>query len=208
MLVLLADIDAAGNWRPGLGDNTLSGWVITLSYFTAFALCLWTWKREDDRWLAGVRGLRPRFWLAMAAGLLVLGVNKQLDLQTLVSVLGRRAAKSMGWYDQRRTVQAAFIVLVGLIAVSAVVGIAWWIRSAFRRYWLAAVGGAYLASFIVLRAASFHHVDEVLYRIPGLGRNVNRVLELSGIVLIAFSAWRTLNAEPRRAHTRTGGRPV
>jgi hypothetical protein len=204
VLTLLADIDAAGNWRPGLGDNTLYGWGITLAYLGAVVLCVWAWGSEDERWLRGVRGIRPRFWLAMAAALLLLGVNKQLDLQTLVSVVGRRAAKSMGWYDQRRAVQGVFIGAVALVAIGAVAGIGWWIRAAWRRYWLAAVGAAYLAFFIVLRAASFHHVDEFLYRTHSLGGNVNRLLEASGITLIALSAIITAVSEPRSARPRKG----
>lgn len=202
MICILADIDAAGNWSPGLGDNSIAGWVITLAYLGSLALCLWAWRREDARWLAGTRGLRPRFWLAMAAAMLLLGLNKQLDLQTLVSVVGRRAAKSMGWYDQRRTVQSAFIAIVALIAITAVVGVAWWVRSAWRRYWLAAIGAAYLGVFIVLRAASFHHVDSVLYRLPGIGMYANRVLELTGILLISWTAWRVARSEPRGDRSR------
>ena len=111
-------------------------------------------------------------------------------------------AGGYAWYDQRRAVQAAFIVIVGLTAAAGVAGLGWWIRTAWRRYWLAAVGAAYLAVFITLRAASFHHVDSVLYNLPGIGMNANRALELSGILLIVWSAWRVARTEPRGSPRR------
>ena len=44
--------------------------------------------------------------------LLFLGINKQLDLQTLLNDMGRRMAKANGWYSIRRFYQVIFIATV------------------------------------------------------------------------------------------------
>jgi hypothetical protein len=41
--------------------------------------------------------------------LFALGINKQLDLQTALTELGRVLALSQGWYEQRQVVQFWFI---------------------------------------------------------------------------------------------------
>ena len=49
-------------------------------------------------------------WLVCA-----LGVNKQLDLQTLFTQLARDLAMAQGWYEERRRYQVAFIIAIGLL---------------------------------------------------------------------------------------------
>jgi hypothetical protein len=53
----------------------------------------------------------------MAIGLGALGVNKQLDLQSALTELGRILATDGGWYDSRHRVQRVFILAVGSAAV-------------------------------------------------------------------------------------------
>ena len=45
-------------------------------------------------------------------------------------------------------------------------------------------------TFVIIRAASFHHIDTVLYHIPGVNYLVNTVLELGGNVLVGYAAYR------------------
>ena len=53
----------------------------------------------------------------------------------------------------------------------------------------ALVGGTGLVIFVVIRAASFHHVDEALgYRFSGL--RLNWLVEMGPLLLIIASAWR------------------
>ena len=57
----------------------------------------------------------------------------------------------------------------------------------FRRFRLAFIGLFFLLTFVVIRAASFHHFDAMLgYEI--LGARMNWVLELTGIYLIVVAA--------------------
>jgi hypothetical protein len=47
--------------------------------------------------------------------LFLLGVNKQLDLQTLLGDVGRSVSTAQGWYDKRRAVQAVFVLVFAII---------------------------------------------------------------------------------------------
>ena len=117
--------------------------------------------------------------------LLFLGVNKQLDLQTLLTLAGRRIAISQGWYDKRKSLQVMFI---GGLAVSAVAGFALvWrlVRPYMRELAVSLFGFVLLLAFILARAASFHHVDKLINLRPA-GIRMNWVFELGGIALIAI----------------------
>ena len=54
-------------------------------------------------------------WNALAVGLLLLGINKQLDLQTALTELGKILAARQGWYEHRQRVQIDFIIGVVLV---------------------------------------------------------------------------------------------
>jgi hypothetical protein len=116
-----------------------------------------------------------------------LGINKQLDLQTLFTQIGRDLAKSQGWYDQRRHVQKWFIETVAVGGLAGLFALICVFRGSLRRNALALVGAVLLVSFVVIRAASFHHVDEFLgWRVRSV--HMNAILELSGIGCIMLAA--------------------
>ncbi len=131
----------------------------------------------------------PTFWFALCGLMAFLGVNKQLDLQSCFTQIGRDISKTGGWYESRRIVQGIFVVVMGLVGVAVVAGTYLYIRSAWKRYWIAFVGMIYIVTFVIIRAASFHHVD-VLLKVSFFGLHINHVLELSGIGFIGYAAWR------------------
>src|SRR5687768_1033920 len=172
-------------WRPGIGDPTLMGWLTVVAYLAAAFLC----------WRAATKGLHGRkvklFWAGLAALLLFLGINKQLDLQTAFTFIAKDFAKATGWYENRRAVQGIFVVLIALGGLFATSALFWFYRREFKRLWPALAGLAFLGSFVVIRAASFHHVDQILKSGPG-GFHMNWLFELAGIAAIAWPAWRAL----------------
>jgi hypothetical protein len=167
-----------GSWRPGIGDPTPAGWATVAAYLLAALCCV-----------RAARAGRPGrvFWSVLGVLLLALGINKQLDLQSLVTVVGRRLARAQGWYARRRPVQLGFVALAGAAALAGLILLGQRARRwpAARR--LAVVGLVYLAGFVVIRAASFHHVDRVL-KVPVAGTTTNAFLELGGILCIGVAA--------------------
>ena len=102
---LVAAPDGAGwigNWAPGIGDPTPAGWLATLAYFATAFSC-----RTAARRILPAHRKTPslrrewRLWSALSGLLALLGLNKQLDLQSALTEVGRIAARSGGWYDER-----------------------------------------------------------------------------------------------------------
>lgn len=192
----LAEFVSQIRWRPGIGDPSLFGWLTVVAYALAAVLCFIAARRglaADDS-APGRR--RYRVWLGVAVLMLILCVNKQLDLQSLFTDIGRTLARQEGWYGQRRIVQRWFVLMVAAAGVGAFALLAWKSRSVLRERTLLLVGLSALIVFIVIRAASFHHVD-VLINSRLLGVRFNVILELGAVVLIAISAARSAGRPPK-----------
>src|SRR5688572_21738879 len=189
---LLAVTTSAG-WRPGIASPKFLGWVTVFAYFAAAVPCFLTFRHElafqrDPLTARSAPFLRPHLWLGLSILLVLLGFNKQLDLQSAVTSIGRGIARSGGWYEHRRTLQALFILVFFLATLAAAGAIAWYLRTSLRRYLPALLGTLFLPAFIVIRAASFHHVDVALREAAPAGIRLNNLLELSGIASIAGAA--------------------
>lgn len=181
-----------GTWLPGIGDPTAGGWITVAAYFAAAWLCWRLVSKPQPERMPIHRPLptsEQRFWWLLFGAMVFLGINKQLDLQTAFTEMGRAVARSGGWYEQRHQVQQVFIVAVAAVGM-AVLGVLGWVSWPLTRARALALGGlVFLAGFIVIRAASFHHVDLLIHS-SMLGLRWNWIVELSGIGLVAAGAWR------------------
>ena len=203
-------------WRPGIGDPTVMGWVTVVAYFVAAWLCMQafnTEKRGPIRpWRKAVPSMfrvlrkhwprpplparRAALWVLVAMIFVALGINKQLDLQTLLTEVGKKVAHSGGWYEQRRVVQAIFVALVGGFGLMAI-----WLLfrltqgGQLRDFRLPLAGLAVVVAFVVARAASFHHMD-VFIGTEVLGLRMNTLFELGGVLVVAAGAIQRLRHAP------------
>jgi hypothetical protein len=202
---ILLVTDPSGRWHPGIGDPTVMGWLTVLAYALAAFFCQRAfvasrYGAEKLRSISADEAHNQKqlswFWLVACVAMALLGLNKQLDLQTLFTEIGRDLAQSQGWYQERRKYQALFIVTIGLLGGAFAVGAAFLLRRVARRIRLALGGLSALVVFVVVRAASFHHVDILLRSGP---IRLNWVLELGGIALVALAAHRA--AIPVRSAT-------
>ena len=178
-------------WTPTIGDPTFIGWFTVVAYAIATVLSAIVFARSDRlfkyHYYADLVIRKQRlFWLVLTLVLAFLCVNKQLDLQSLFTAVGRCVAKSQGWYDTRRKIQVEFIIAIGVGGLLAVVLLSLYFRRILKDAWLAIVGFCVLVSFVVIRAASFHHVDMFLGA-KFLGAKMNWILELSGIFFICIA---------------------
>lgn len=176
-------------------DTGTSAWVIVAVYVIALLLAV--------RAARGGTARDRKFWLIAALVLLVLGLNKQLDLQTDLTAFGRGLARQEGWYRDRRTVQLLMMAIGGGIALAAGAWLLRLTKGAHGSVRLGLVGLLVLGMFVMLRAASFHHVDVALGARVG-GTKLHILLELGGIVIVAVGAlWA---GAPRRPgpHRRPG----
>lgn len=172
-------------WRPEIGDPSFMGWFTVAAYALAAWFC-WRAGRRAGHAAHAHPGSRMMWWLVSAL-MVLLCVNKQLDLQSLFTDIGRIVAWKQGWYQDRREFQKWFVV--GVVAASGLVSLI--VLARYHRFWrehpLLAAGLVFLITFIIVRAVSFHHVDAFLNSGPG-GVRFNWILELTGIGLVTLAA--------------------
>ncbi len=185
-MIILAIIEKI-DWTPTIGDPTFIGWFTVIAYLVASFLCF-TCARKNSRLLSSRSGNSIRnFWFSLALILLLLAINKQLDLQTLFTVVGRQTAIDQGWYEQRRTVQLQFVVglvaiMTGLLSLTA-----HFLGKQLKQISFALIGLFFLSTFVIVRAISFHYIDRFI-NLDLAGFSMNWILELGGILCIIFSA--------------------
>lgn len=164
-------------WSPGIGDPSLMGWLTVAAYFAGASL--WFIRRP------AMPAQAHRAVLILGGGLLVLGINKLFNLSGAVTAWFQTLAYQGQWYDQRRVAQAAVILF--LLAMGMVLAIyLYFTTTALPGGIRAALFGlAFLAILVIVRAASLHAVDALLFR-PVAGIKLNWVLELFGIALASL----------------------
>ncbi len=167
-------------WSPTIGDPSLAGWAIVVAYvFCAVLGCITALRVQDGR--------ERFFWGMLTLTMLVLGINKELDLQTLFTATGRCFSQLQDWYDQRRAFQWNFIL--GLLVASILfIGLVLWLmRGRLRRNGVAILGLAFVTAFVAVRAVGFHHFDALIdTQVRDIRYNV--LFELSGLFAIAGNA--------------------
>lgn len=164
-------------WTPGIGDPSIGGWFTVIAYFGTALLCYRARRQPESR----------RIWWLMAGLLIALGINKQLDLQSWFTQVGRDLARAEGWYDIRGFVQTGFIIGMIVAGVISAIGLFRLAQHHAICVRTALTGLSVLLAFIMVRAASFHHVDALIGK-SVLGLRFNWIFELGGIAIIAASA--------------------
>ena len=160
-------------------DRTTFAWVIVVLYFGAAGAAILARSVAESR--------ERHFWLATALLLILLGLNKELDLQLMLTEVARKYSKAAGLYEQRRLMQGVFLLALsamGAVTLAILIG---WLRGSSKWVKAAAAGIVLLFTFVVVRAGSFHHIDQwVTIDIGGL--RSGWLLELAGILVIGASA--------------------
>jgi hypothetical protein len=162
------------------------GWLTVVLY----AFGAWQCYRLATKH-SGLLGRREaKLWWLLALVLLALGINKQLDLQTALTEIGRIVAAHQGWYERRHEVQIEFVYGVVTLASFTAIGLVILAYQTHRATIFALIGSVCLLTFIVIRAASFNHFDQFINS-EYLGLRMNWILEMGGIcIIIAAARWR------------------
>lgn len=146
---------AATRWQPAIGDPTWQGWATVVLCAVVALLALR--KAGQGDFPAVSRGRERVFWTAAALAMAVLAVNKQLDLQSALTALGRCAAKAQGWYQQRRIVQVEFLMVLAVMGLSSLGLMLRLLRGTLRRTALPIVGLVFVLCFVLMCAVDFHY---------------------------------------------------
>ena len=186
-MIRILSVIVNGHWRPGIGDPTFMGWFITAAYLITSLFCGVSARRTDR--ISPISRSRHLhlFWWSLTVIMLLMGINKQLDLQCLLIAVIKKMALTQGWYSQRRIFQMLFIACIAIFGLVLLAWLGWKFRRLPRQYGLALLGIFLLITFIAIRTAPLNH----LAKFPGwqsvIGL-INSILELAGIGLVGISA--------------------
>lgn len=186
---------ALTSWQIGIGDPGLMGWVIVALYVATAILAFHV--AGQGPFPAHSAGRERFFWQVLGLILLLLALNKQMDLQSLLTALARCTAQLQGWYENRRIVQTSFILaIVALMLIMlAIVWVA--LRGTLGRNGLALAGLMIVLTFVAIRAVGFHKMDRLInMRIESI--RLNWLLEAMGPIMIMVCGLLLLRAARRR----------
>ncbi len=164
-----------------IGDPGFMGWLIVMLYAAtslfAFAMLVFApfpgFTRRQER----------VFWFVLGLIMAALAINKQLDLQSFLTSFARCLSQLQGWYQDRRPVQASFIIGVMIVMLVALIILWLVLRDSLRRNWLPLLGLVFVLGFVAMRAAGFHDFDRLInFRIANM--RMNWALEMVGPVIV------------------------
>jgi hypothetical protein len=121
-----------GRWRPTIGDPGFMGWSTVGSYFACAIVALIAVLINQT---GGRRSCF--FWSLISLLMILLGVNIQIDLQSLFIEVGGRIAKAL---DQWRISQICLIVAFGTTVLVAFLSFMIIMQGMFRRFMFAFMG--------------------------------------------------------------------
>lgn len=155
-------------------------WILAAAYFVVAGTALFASR-------VGSRPLERTFWGAAGFALVAFGLAKQFRLQGQVTNWIRTEARVFHLYDQRKFVEYPFLVVVASAALFAAVRLR--DRSARCSAATATAGLAslLLTAFLLIRAASLHAIDPLMYK-PMLGLRSGWWAELAFLLVIAVAA--------------------
>ena len=192
-----------GNWWREFGDNDLVGWATTVAYFLVAALCFRAARRlrrdrapqtPEEFAPAEPPHSRPADWAIIGVGMVLLGLNKQLDLQILARDTGLALVRAAGFDAQRRWVGRLMFLCLSAAILGVLARAARHLRRARRGHNLTLTGLGLLACFLIVRAAGFQpYLRDLNLRFKDV---LHLVFELGGLVLVGLSAFRDSARRP------------
>jgi hypothetical protein len=175
-------------WHFQFNDNTPGGWLATLLYAVVILVC---WNAFSHRMTAEREhaGLSRQFWLLFSSAVSALGINHQLDFQTLLFQTERVLFIRAGMFEYHES----FEMIVGIMTIVAgamVAAYLWAIaRPAGPKERLVIFAVLALLAFAVLRFASFSDLP-----VPLLSRhNSSLLIEITVLTFLSCAVWRVSN---------------
>lgn len=181
-------------WQSSIAQPDLADWVTVAAYLIAAMLTAQAAGCALLRRLARERML----WRIATLALILLGINELLDLQTLLTSIGRAHAKANGWYEKRQAVQNVFVIGLGSGALLVGAGPLWLMKDIHAALRVAFAGFVFIGLFVLARASSIHHLELAFESGPSMF-NAGSIQEMVGILIVAAAAARYIQTQRPRA---------
>jgi hypothetical protein len=166
--------------------DVLDSSALRVVAYALVALLAFVWGVRERRWCAAHQSdWWPRYWFLSAALLVTMGIGRAGALGDVLSEIGREQARSSGWYDTRRTIQAAVVIAVALVWLVGVAIAVLRVPPRRRRYLPHVILMSAAIAFAAIRLVSLHQIDGLLYRRDLGGVRVVSLVELALLSAIA-----------------------
>jgi len=184
-------------WLFQVGDPTLGAWLVTIGYLTASLLCLRiSLFQNKNETVVGkshsVIRLNSRlFWLIFGLLTLTLGLNKQLDIQTLLIELLRNRDGQNSTNETSRIGTTSFLIFfVATISYAYIVFSSVLYRSNIDIR-LGLVSVALIQTYVIYRASVIHQFYGAIQAGSGMDKLV-LMTEPAGVLLLIYVASKSL----------------
>jgi hypothetical protein len=174
------------------------------TYGVVALLAAWWGIRERREIAAHGVDWWPFYWFLSASLLVVMGIGRiGGSVTSSASSVGNRRVRG-GWYETRRTVQAAVVIVVAVVWFVGVAVAVLRVPPRRRRYLPHIVALSTLIAFAAIRLVSLHQVDTVLYRRDVAGVRIVAIAELSMLAATTLVMITTARfpAGPPRLHRK------
>jgi hypothetical protein len=173
---------AISQWIAERGDEGILPWVVTLSYLMAGGICL-----------ARPGTSEAPYWKGFGAFMILMGLNKQLDLQTLWRCVFRDELAKIVIPADRRNLERLFIFVLSAVALTLFGLLEVRLRNMSTALRVAGVGVAIIVVFALFRGAIFDHIIKL--SASGVSGDP-QWLELLGAILAGGAAASSLFFRP------------
>lgn len=170
-----------GYWKTYRGDYSLSGWIITFFYAVCCLSLIIFFLRTSF-----VTLLDQLFWFGIFGVIVFVSINKQLDLQMLITDVMRTALKEYQLYETRKPFQIRIISLFATLGVGTISFVMYLFRKSHKSMFVALGGIGTIFSFLVLRLISYHKIEALLVQNVGIF-TVFDCFEIVGIWMVILS---------------------
>jgi hypothetical protein len=145
----------------------------------------------------------PVFWFTTGALLLSMALARASNASEILTDIGRAQARSDGWYETRRVLQAWVIGIVTAVWALTVTFAVWRVPERRRRYLPTAIAVFTLVCFVGIRLISLHQVDALLHDHDLGGVTVGAVVEIAllvSVVIVSARRFPRSTLEPTDPH--------
>jgi magnesium-transporting ATPase (P-type) len=183
-------------WLSLSGDTTFWSWIITFTYIAVIIMSfIYTRKIREEKSL-------HLLWMVISVFLLAMGINKQLDFQTLIIMSGKYIARESGLISYGRELERALAGAVSLVVLAIMIVIFSKTRKILKKAKTALTGVGLLLFFTFIRIGSITGIRSALilqYIISHI-----HALEFFGLLIILYSLINELLHLKKRAAADTG----
>ena len=173
-------------WWLTLGDPTIAGLAMTALYFV---VTFFMFRNVLSMPKGGERSL----WAVASVILLLLALNKQLDLQHYINKVGRCVLSRSGDIAETGTAQSDFGTLVLGLAAVASAALIWTFRKHLASNLPLIAGLALVALYLAMQVTRFEHLaGGLLQKLADL--RVHRLIEGVGLLTLLYASLRQRRA--------------